>query len=361
MIDAPMKEVAPFPSRALLEVENLSKDFPVRDVLGRSRGSVRAVSNVSFRIQRGETLGLVGESGCGKSTIGRAVLGLLEPTHGHVRFDGVDVARASRTELIALRRRMQIVFQDPHASLNPRLSVWAALAEPLEVHGVTRGAETSQRVTRLLDRVGLPDSVKKRFPHELSGGQCQRVSIARALSLGPELIVCDEATSALDMSVQAQILNLLLDLQRELQVAYLFITHNLAVVRHLADEVLVMYLGKVVEQASAAQLFAAPMHPYTRALLAANPSSDPKVSFQPEPLTGELPSPLDPPAGCAFHPRCRHAFELCRTRVPALRAPDPRPLAEAKNAGTQTDTAAVQTNVTGRTSRVACHLYDDAP
>jgi len=329
------------PRAALLEVSGLRKYFPVRGGLfGGVVNQVRAVEDVTFTIARGETLGLVGESGCGKTTVGRMVLRLLEPTAGSVRFGGRDLLTLNRTELRHLRRRMQIVFQDPYSSLNPRRSVGDAIGEPLFVHGLAKGAEIDRRVTQLLERVGLPGSYRSRYPHEFSGGQRQRVCIARALALEPEFIVCDEAVSALDISIQAQILNLLGDLQDELGLTYLFISHNLNVVRHIADRIAVMYLGNLVEVADADRLFSAPQHPYTRALLSANPIPDPDVPLQPVALEGELPSPLDPPTGCRFHTRCPEAFEPCRSVVPQARL--------VSGAGTPHE------------HRVWCHLYDDA-
>jgi len=329
------------PSAALLEVSGLRKYFPVRGGLfGGIVNQVRAVEDVAFTIARGETLGLVGESGCGKTTVGRMVLRLLEPTAGSVRFDGLDLLTRNRSELRHLRRRMQIVFQDPYSSLNPRHTVGDAIGEPLLVHGLAKGPEIDRRVTQLLERVGLPGSYRSRYPHEFSGGQRQRVCIARALALEPEFIVCDEAVSALDISIQAQILNLLADLQDELGLTYLFVSHNLNVVRHIADRIAVMYLGNLVEVADADRLFSAPRHPYTRALLSANPIPDPDVPLQPVALKGELPSPLDPPAGCRFHTRCPEAFERCRRVVPEARL--------VSGAGNQHE------------HRVWCHLYDDA-
>jgi len=329
------------PADALVRVNGLCKHFPVTGGLfGGVVNQLRAVDDVSFEIQRGETLGLVGESGCGKTTVGRLVLRLLEPTAGSVHFAGRDLSTLGRAELRQMRRRMQIVFQDPYSSLNPRRTVGDAIGEPLFVHGLAKGAEIDRRVSQLLERVGLPGSYRSRYPHEFSGGQRQRVCIARALALEPELIVCDEAVSALDISIQAQILNLLSDLQKELGLTYLFISHNLNVVRSVADRIAVMYLGKLVEVAPAAELFSAPRHPYTRALLSANPVPDPDVPLRPTLLSGELPSPLDPPPGCRFHTRCPDVFAPCSSVVPEVRL--------VAGAGSPKE------------HRVLCHLYDDA-
>jgi oligopeptide transport system ATP-binding protein len=296
----------------LLQVRGLRKWFPVRaGLFGRPRAYLRAVDDVSFDIQAGETFALVGESGCGKTTVGRSVLRLLEPTAGEVRFGGRDVGALRGRELRSLRREMQIVFQDPYASLNPRLPVGRIVGEALEVHGVASGGELDDRVAALLERVGLSASYRTRYPHEFSGGQRQRIGIARALALQPRFIVCDEAVSALDVSIQAQILNLLRDLQQEFSLTYLFISHDLNVVEHVADRVAVMYLGRIVENAPAAELFESPLHPYTRALLAANPVPDPDARPGPISLEGEVPSPLAPPTGCPFHPRCPRIFAPC--------------------------------------------------
>ena len=303
---------------ALLEVIDLTKDFQIRGsgLLGR-KASLRAVGDVSFAIAPGESLGIVGESGCGKSTLGRLVLRLLEPTRGAIRFDGRDISTLPEAAMRPLRRDLQVVFQDPFSSLNPRLKVRDIVAEPLENAGVAR-REISRRVAEALELVGLRADVMDRYPHAFSGGQRQRIGIARALALRPRLLVCDEAVSALDVSVQAQILNLLLDLQRELGLALLFISHNLAVVRYVSHRIAVMYLGQFVEVADQADLFERSQHPYTQALIAAVPEPDPKRRMQRNVPRGDIPSPIDPPSGCAFHPRCPRASERCRQEPPVL-------------------------------------------
>ena len=305
---------------SLVQVRDLKVWFPVKQgFLQRTVGQVRAVDGVSFDVKAGETLALVGESGCGKTTAGRALLRLIEPTAGTVLYDGVDVSGVNGAELRALRRRMQIIFQDPYGSLNPRMTVSALVGDALSLHGlVSSKAERTERVQELLQTVGLPRDAINRYPHEFSGGQRQRLCIARALALNPEFIVCDEAVSALDVSIQAQILNLLERLQEERGLAYLFISHDLSVVRHIADRIAVMYLGRIVELAETEALFEAPRHPYTRALLSAVP--EPVVGRDRERvvLQGEPPSPINPPSGCAFHPRCPDVMDACRSTYPAV-------------------------------------------
>jgi oligopeptide transport system ATP-binding protein len=303
-----------------LQVEDLVKHFPVGGgLLRKPKGVVKAVDGVSFALNRGETLALVGESGCGKSTLGRLILRLVEPTAGRIVLDGTDVGALPTGDLRRLRRRMQIIFQDPFASLNPRLSVARILAEPLELHGLTRGAATEERVRELLGLVGLSPQHGERFPHEFSGGQRQRIGVARALSTNPDLIVCDEPVSALDVSIQAQVVNLLQDLQARFGLSYLFIAHDLAVVKHIADRVAVMYLGRIVEIGDKRTVYDDPRHPYTQALLSAAPRPDPTAARERIILQGDVPSPMRPPPGCAFHTRCPHARERCAVEPPPLR------------------------------------------
>jgi oligopeptide/dipeptide ABC transporter ATP-binding protein len=305
----------------LVEVAQVRKYFPVgHGVFGRPRAVVRAVDGVTLAIGTGETLGLVGESGCGKSTLGRLILRLIEPTGGDVRFGGRSLLRLRPRDLRALRRAMQIIFQDPYGSLNPRMRVSGIIGEGLAIHHIGTGAERRERVRTLLELVGLPPDAASRFPHEFSGGQRQRIGIARALAVEPRFIVADEAVSALDVSVQAQILNLLQDLKQRLALTLLFISHDLRVVEHLSDRVAIMYLGKIVEIGSRNEVYTDPRHPYTRALLAAVPVPDPRRRAEQPPLGGDVPSPLSPPAGCAFHPRCPHAIDTCRGVTPPLEA-----------------------------------------
>ncbi|WP_191084705.1 ABC transporter ATP-binding protein [Roseococcus microcysteis] len=317
----------------LLDVENLAKHYPVRKgaILAKQVGLVRAVDGVSFTLNRGETLALVGESGCGKSTTARLVLRLIEPTTGAVKFQGTDITTLDGATLKGFRRRAQIVFQDPYASLNPRYTVGQTIAEPMEVHNIGDAASRKARVEELLKLVGLAPYHAQRYGHEFSGGQRQRIGIARALAVEPDLVVCDEPVSALDVSIQAQVVNLLRDLQRRLGLAYLFIAHDLAVVKHVADRIAVMYLGRIVEIGEKRALFSNPRHPYTRALLAAIPHPDPSRKGRVTPLGGDVPSPMNIPPGCRFHTRCPYAQDICRQQDPVLK------------------------------NGVACHLADELP
>ena len=306
----------------LLDADALVKHFPVQGgMFSRDRGVVHAVDGVSFTLDRGETLALVGESGCGKSAVGRLVLRLIEPTRGRVRLDGTDLATLDSGALRAERRRMQIIFQDPYASLNPRMTIGQTLGEPLALHGLASGRR-SARVAELLSLVGLAARHADRYPHEFSGGQRQRIGIARALAVEPNLIVCDEPVSALDVSIQAQVINLLGDLQQRFGLAYLFIAHDLAVVKHIATRVAVMYLGRIVEQGPKQQIFDAPRHPYTQALLSAVPVPSPGAVKQRIILQGDVPSPIAPPSGCHFRTRCRYAQPICAEQTPPLSAAD---------------------------------------
>jgi peptide/nickel transport system ATP-binding protein len=311
---------APMPE-PILKVEQLVKHFPVREgLLGKVRAQVRAVDGVSFELNEGETLGLVGESGCGKSTLGRAILRLIEPTSGRVLWRGQDIVPLKPDALRALRREMQIIFQDPYASLNPRMTVGEIIGEAFAIHALARGAERQTKVIDLMRQVGLRPDHFDRYPHEFSGGQRQRIGIARALAVSPRLIIADEPISALDVSIQAQIVNLLRDLQQALGLTYVFISHDLKIVEYLSDRVAVMYLGKIVELAKSADLYQAPQHPYTQALLSAVPVPNPSQRRERIVLEGDVPNPMHPPSGCAFHPRCPLVIERCRVATPPLTA-----------------------------------------
>ena len=332
----PEKMQKPIVDPPLLEVRGLKKYFPVRGgIFHRVVNQVRAVDGVSFSIKRGQTLGLVGESGCGKSTLGRAILRLHEPSSGEILLDGTEITGFTRRQMVSERRRMQIIFQDPFASLSPRRTVAQTVREPLDVHGMGSKEEREQRVTELLDVVGMNPQVRDRYPHEFSGGQRQRIGIARALALNPDFIVADEPVSALDVSVQSQVLNLIAQLKRDHGIAFLFISHDLAVIQHVSDEIGVMYLGQLVERASVGDLYTRPKHPYTRALLSAVPTSDPTRRQQRIVLGGDVPSPMNPPGGCPFHTRCPDAKSICSTQVPPKR-----------NLGSDT-----------QPHEVSCHLY----
>jgi len=308
----------------LLEVRGLKKYFPIKSgILGRTANVLRAVDGVSFTIRKGETLGLVGESGCGKTTLGRTLLRLIEPTEGSIHFEGTEITRLPREQMRRLRRQMQMIFQDPYSSLNPRMTAGAMIEEGLIIHRLGSRVERKKRVAELLDVVGLSPKVTGKYPHEFSGGQRQRIGIARALALLPKLIVADEPVSALDVSIQAQILNLLIELQESFSLTYLFISHDLRVVEHVSDRVAVMYLGRIIELAPARLLYANPCHPYTQALLASVPVPDPTRKSLKASVPGDVPSPVSPPSGCYFHPRCPHCMEACRREFPALHEVEP--------------------------------------
>jgi oligopeptide transport system ATP-binding protein len=312
-------------SDLILEVKNLKKYFPVRKgLLLREVGQVKAVDDVSLSIKRGETVGLVGESGCGKSTLGRALIRLYEPTSGEVTFNGRNFLGLSGEELRNERRNMQMIFQDPYAALDPRMTVGQILSEPFEIHGILKSEERREKVKQLLETVGLKASHVNRYPHEFSGGQKQRICIARALALEPSLVICDEPVSALDVSIQAQILNLMKELQQKFNLTYVFISHDLSVVEHLCDRIAVMYLGKIVEIAPREELFRNPQHPYTRALISAIPRIGEGKRKIKRSLSGEVPSPLNPPSGCTFHPRCPHKTDKCTQAIPTLVSKNPQ-------------------------------------
>ena len=308
----------------LLEVNNLVKYFPIKTgFFKRTTGNVKAVDGISFTIKRGKTMGLVGESGCGKSTAGRTILRLLEKTSGEVLFDGKDIFSLSREELRQMRPKVQIVFQDPYSSLSPRLPVGEIIGEAVREHGIVPEEEFDDYITRVMEACGLPEYYKSRYPHEFSGGQRQRICIARALALNPDFIVCDEPVSALDVSIQAQVINLLKDLQKEFGLTYLFISHDLSVVEHISDTVGVMYLGNLVEFSETEKIFSTPLHPYTKALFSAIPIPDPDVKINRIVLEGSIPSPANPPAGCKFHTRCAQCMEKCKTIAPEYREVEP--------------------------------------
>jgi oligopeptide transport system ATP-binding protein len=313
-----------FSEEIIIEVKNLKKYFPIKRgiVLSKHVGDVKAVDDVSFYIRKGETLGLVGESGCGKSTVARTIIRLLEPTDGQIIFDGIDITKLPSRDLRKIRKDMQIIFQDPYSSLNPRMTVSEIIGEPLKVHGIVKNSkEKERRVQELLDLVGLAPYHATRYPHEFSGGQRQRIGIARALALNPKFIVADEPTSALDVSIRSQIINLMQDLQKEFKLTYLFISHDLAVIRHICDRIAVMYLGKIVEIANNDDLYNSPLHPYTQALLSAIPIPDPEMAEKRKKivLTGDVPSPVNPPLGCRFHPRCPNVMDICSKEEPKLK------------------------------------------
>jgi oligopeptide/dipeptide ABC transporter ATP-binding protein len=320
----PASAATPAAAAPVVEVAGLHKHFPVKHgLLRRTAGYVYAVDGVSFAIARGETLGLVGESGCGKSTVARTLMRLIEPTAGSIKLNGHDITRLGKAAMRPHRRQMQIIFQDPFSSLNPRMSAGDIVGEPLQIHGLAHGREKEQRVAELFEQVGLRPQQMKSYPHQFSGGQRQRICIARALALSPQLIVADEPVSALDVSIQAQVINLMMDLQRDKHLSYLFIAHDLAVVEHISHRIAVMYLGRIVEYADKETLFTDPRHPYTEALLAAVPIPNPRVKRKKHLLEGDVPSPVNPPPGCTFHTRCPYAEARCKIDSPALRQVSP--------------------------------------
>lgn len=310
-------------SEVILEAKNIKKHFPIKKGLFlRQVGSVKAVDDVSLTVRKGETLGLVGESGCGKSTLGRTLIRLYEPTAGEISFDGQDFLKLKGESLRLKRKNMQMIFQDPYASLDPRMTVGQVIRQPMDIHNVGTSAERTARVLELIELVGLRKSAVNRYPHEFSGGQRQRISIARAIALNPELIICDEPVSALDVSIQAQILNLLEDLQEKLGLTYIFISHDLSVIEHVCDRIAVMYLGKIVEVASRDELFSNPQHPYTQALIGAIPRVGAGKKKMKKSLGGEVPSPINPPSGCSFHTRCPYKMDICVAKIPVLEGTD---------------------------------------
>jgi oligopeptide/dipeptide ABC transporter ATP-binding protein len=310
----------------ILKAQNLTKNFSVANVSGKKKGVVQAVSNVNFEIYQGETLSLVGESGCGKSTLGRLLINLIEPTSGNVLFEGTDIGELNKNEMRELRKKMQIIFQDPYASLNPRMNVAQIISEPLHTHKIYKTKkENEEKVKELMEKVGIRKEFINRYPHQFSGGQRQRIGIARALALNPKLIVCDEPVSALDVSIQSQILNLIHDLQQEFDLTYLFISHDLSVVRYISDRVCVMFLGKICEIGSTEDIYENPLHPYTKFLIEAVPKLDPRLRKEDkEILSGEIPSPVNPPSGCRFHTRCPYAQDICAAEEPEMKNYDGR-------------------------------------
>lgn len=341
-------------SEIILEAKNIKKHFPIRKgLLLRHVADVKAVDDVSLYVRKGETLGLVGESGCGKSTLGRTLIRLYEPTAGEIAFQGQDFLKIKGGKLRAIRKDVQMIFQDPYASLDPRMTIGQIVRQPFEIHGLLTNKERDARVKELLELVGLRASYVNRYPHEFSGGQRQRISIARAIALNPKLIICDEPVSALDVSVQAQVLNLLADLQEKLGLTYIFISHDLSVIEHVCNRVAVMYLGKIVEVATREELYTNPKHPYTQALLGAIPQIGTGKKKMKKSLQGEVPSPINPPSGCSFHPRCPHRMEICSQQTPAL-------INEAQGSPKGNPTQQLAAGV-DPSHKQACWLYQDAP